>query len=448
MATSVLLTYSAESGQAINAGRFAGGRLSSAVGLADALPGGGLSSAPSVLSGGVTLADATLAGGLEGFYVPSWALAATARTWIAMPGNTLQSVDPDTSGTAAWKGASGLRGSITAWCGLSFDPTEGVAWSTALGGHSDYYGNGVFKWSINQETPAWSMVLAPSNLGSYTIGSGTASAYSDGRPRSSHSYNAPVYVPGYGPALAGLEGVAPDGSNGSRAVVVFNETTGAATFNAAPGTSGASTGVAACFDPTRGTAGSVWQRWQGTSKIQRWDVATNTWASSASQSAQAWAGQCSLALHPSGAYMLVGQGDNQGGSGAVRQTVAGGWAVFDCAAQTYHTPTFTGAPALGSPNVGGLWPGQCQPVWVPALGCFCAWDNDSSRTSIITITPPASNPTTNAWTLGTLSVDGSNAVTPSAAQAAGTYGRFFWWPDAGGFVLLNDWNETGYFFKV
>lgn len=386
---------------------------------------------------------------------PAWT-DITVGTWVAIPGNTLQAVDPTANpavnpnypAAAPWDNGKSLRGSIAAWCGATINPSLGIVWMTALGGHSDYYGNGVFRWALNRDTPAWTVIRNPSNLASYALTAGTDATYSDGTPRSSHSYNAPVYIPGYGPALAGLEGVVTDGRTGSRAVVIFSETNGAATFGGTPPVSGLSTGVAACFDPTRGTAGSVWQRWQGTSLIQRYDVATDSWASTAGQSIQAWSGQCSLAIHASGDYLLVGNGDNQGLAGAVRQSVTGGWCVFDCAAQSYHFPTFTGAPALNTAQTGGLWPGQCQPVWVPALGCFCAWDNDSSRTSIITITPPATNPKTSSWTVGTLAVDASNAVTPSAAQAAGTYGRFAYWPGAGGFVLLNDWNETGYFFKA
>ncbi len=387
---------------------------------------------------------------------PAWTNI-TSATWIAIPGtSTLQSVDPKDNplvnpsypAAAPWDASGGLRDSITAWCGMCGDSSRGIMFQTAQGGHSNYYGNGVYRLSLNRAEPLWAVIKNPSNLPSYTIASGTDAAYSDGTPRSNHGYNSCVYIPGVGPALAGLEGVAHDGRLGTRAVVTFSEANGVATFGSAPSASGSSTGIAACYDGTRGAQGSVWKRHQGTSIIMRWDVATNTWSNNPSQSPQAWAGSVCLAAHPSGDYLLVGNGDNLGGGGAAQQTIAGGWLVFRCSDETYHTPTFTGAPALNNPQTGGLWPGKCQPVWVPSLGCFCAWDNSTSRTSIITITPPASNPYSNAWTVGTLPVDGSNVVTPSAAASEGTYGRFFYWEPAGGFVVINAWNETGYFYKI
>jgi hypothetical protein len=121
--------------------------------------------------------------------------------------------------------------------------------------------------------------------------------------------------------------------------------------------------------------------------------------------------------------------------------------VFDCTAETWHFPTFSGAPAVNNPGTGGLWPGLCQPTWVPNLGAFCAWDNDTSRTLITTLAPGA-DPRTDAWTVSTLAVDGGNTVTPSAAQGNGTYGRFQYWPAGGGFVLLNAASGPGYFFKL
>jgi hypothetical protein len=59
----------------------------------------------------------------------------------------------------------------------------------------------------------------------------------------------------------------------------------------------------------------------------------------------AWSGQCSLAAHPGGSYLLVGNGDTDQG-----QTVSGGWCVFDPAGTGgtyYHSPTFSGTVSGG-----------------------------------------------------------------------------------------------------
>ena len=375
----------------------------------------------------------TGAPGLPLANVPAWITSQTVNTWGTIPGATLSSADPDPGRTSAWAGASGQVAAITAWNGATHDGV-GRVYLTAQGGHNDYSGNEVYVWDMTSESPTWAMLLAPSDIADYSTGAGTASAYSDGRPRSTHTYNANVWVPGLGPCLAGLPGVATPGTEGTRKTVAFSATTGAATFYSAPTTSGNGTSVAACFDATRGTQGSIWRRQHGTSLIQRWDVAADTWADVGS--VQAWNRQCSLTAHPDGAYLLIGNGDPSGAP-----SVSGGWAVFKCADGTYHYPTFSGTVS------GGLQPGECQPVWVASLGCFGAWDNATDRTRITTLTPGA-DPFTDAWTISYLTVGGSNSVTPSAAQGNGTYGRFVYWEAAGVFVLLNSNTETGYFFKA
>jgi hypothetical protein len=166
--------------------------------------------------------------------------------------------------------------------------------------------------------------------------------------------------------------------------------------------------------------------------MRRYDVAADSWSDVGG--VEALANMCSLAIHPSGDYILLGNGSDDLG-----QTRP--WTVFRCSDGAYLTPTFSGAVS------GGLWPGKAQPVWVPSLGAFCCWDNDTARTLITTVTPGA-DPYTDTWTVSSLSVDGGNAITPSAAQVHGTFGRFAYWPDAGGFVQLNSTAGPGYFFKL
>lgn len=403
--------------------------------------------------GSWAMGDTVLSGSLAGLYVPSWITSATARTWGVLPAaNTLLSVDPEASATynpnypavAPWHGSGGIGTVFSTWNGGCFDQTNGVFWVTAAGGHTDYSGNASYKLALNSEAPAWSMVgVISGQVGepavTYADGNDATGLYSDGRVRSTHTYNAQVYAPGTGPMLASHSAVATGGGFGPRWAIKFNETTGVATTTATSTASGSGTPTAACFDPTRGTSGSIWRRWGGTSVMQRYDIAANTWVNVGS--AQAWNGECSLTYLPTFDCILIGNGAD--GS----QSITGGWCVFDCAAGTYHTPTFTGAPALGVAGTGGMWPGACQPVWVESLGAACAWDNATSTTLITTLTP-GTNPRTDAWTVGTLSVSGSNAVTPTAARTTGTYGRFMYWPTAGVFVLLNEHNAAGYFFKV
>lgn len=362
-----------------------------------------------------------------------WVSQVASQTWATIPGTALSAADPDPGRTEAWAGSGGQAAIVTAWGSAWLDPATGLQYCWG-GGHSNYYGNELYVRDLSAASPAWSRVSDPSDLASYSNATGTATEYSDGRIRSSHCYNALVWVPGVGPVMAGLSSRATDGGHGSSAIFTFNTSTGAATASSTATNSGSGTGVAACYDSTRGTSGSIWMRRVGTSYIQRHDIAADTRSNVGSQ--QAWSGQCSLAAHPSGDYLLVGNGDADQG-----QTVSGGWCVFNCATGSYSTPTFSGSVS------GGLWPGWCQPVWVESLGCFCAWDNDTDRTRITTLTP-GTDPFTDTWTISYLTVSGSNAVTPSAAATQGTYGRFAYWEQAGGFVVFNSASETGYFYKI
>lgn len=372
-----------------------------------------------------------------GYSGAQWWETPTARTWVTIPGAALSAADPDPGRTAAWSGSGGQASIVSAWGSSWLDPATGMQYITG-GGHSNYYGNEFYSRNLAVASPSWTRVSEPSNLGTpastnYGMGVGTGTHYSDGRLRSTHAYSAMVWAPGTGPVMAGLSSRTTDGGNGSMALVTFDTADGSATLSSTATSSGSGTPVAACYDATRGTAGSIWIRRNGTSSMLRHDIAADTRATVGS--AQEWVGGCSLAAHPSGDYLLIGQGDQNG------QTISGGWCVLDCTTGTYYTPTFSGTVS------GGLWPGESQPVWVAALGCFCAWDNDTVRDRITTLTPGA-NPLTDTWTISYLSVDGANAVTPSAAQANGTFGRFGYWEQAGGFVLMNANNETGYFFKV
>ena len=77
-----------------------------------------------------------------------------------------------------------------------------------------------------------------------------------------------------------------------------------------------------------------------------------------------------------------------------------------------------------------------------------AWNNSSLTTQISVFTPPASNPATSAWTASVLSVDGSNAVTPTTGTSTGTHGRFAYSPTLKGCVLLNGTTQSLYFFAT
>jgi hypothetical protein len=249
--------------------------------------------------------------------------------------------------------------------------------------------------------------------------------YSDGRRRAIHSYNKPVYVPGLGPCIATQGNTSWTAGGGTNDFLILNEATGEMTAGAANPEPATSSGSGSCYDPSRH---AVWYKGAATGSFVKYDVDGDSWATVGSASSSS--NYSSLCYLPDDDCILWGN-----------DFLTQKYAVFDCATGTLYTPTFSGTPA------GSLRQGHSQPRWVPELGAACAWDNSTDTTAITRFTPGA-NPRTDPWSIDTLSVDGANAVTPSARAAAGTYGRFIYATNLGGFVLFNSTSGPIYFFKV
>lgn len=375
----------------------------------------------------------------------TWIQTAGVGEWGVIPGNTASAVNPDNDPTAnpnypaaaPWRVTGGHSGLMAAWCGMCFDQAGGVAWVPNGEGHNDGWSNAIYKWQLDQATPAWVRVKNPSVVANYADGAVASGVYSDGRPRALHTYNYTEYIPGYGPAVCNEIALANTGGSGPGRLYLIDEVTGDHTFRAASTPAGGS-GAATCYDSTRGV---VWMRVNGTQPMRYWTPATNTWTSVGATIA--WAGASSLCYMPDTDCILIGNGENELG-----QTVSGGWCVFDCSTGAYYYPTFTGAPALNVAQSGGLWPGKCQPAWDSVRRCAYAWDQDSGSTTSILRLTPGTNPRSDAWTLDVVTVAPTNTVTPSAAQATGTYGRAFYWAAKQVFIVVNDVAQNGYFFRI
>lgn len=372
--------------------------------------------------------------------LPAWRTAMTAFTWAEIPtSNTLSAlnpennaaINPDYPSSPEWKAVSGQQAIITAWCGACYDRDDDKMWWPLQGGHNDYAGNEPYCIALNDDAPTFELVRWPSgaigNLLTTNDGNESTGLYSDGQPRAVHSYNKAVFVPGVGPFIAVQGNCSWTAAAGTSKTVAVDPDTGLGTLLASNSDVGTGSGGGACFDPTRGTQGSIWWRGAGTDKFCRYDVAANTWAAVGSTFAAS--GYTNLAHHPDDDYILYGCGSSSF------------WKVFDCASGTLYSPTFTGTVS------GSMRFGYTQMQWVPALGAFCGWDNSSDKTRITTLTPGA-NPLTDGWTISYITVDGANAVTPSDRQTNGTYGRFQFSPNLNGFVLINSTSGPLYFFAL
>lgn len=396
-------------------------------------------------------------------YTPSWIAAQALNTWGTIPtSNTLASLNPDNDpainpnypSAAPWRNTGNWATIATAWCGMAFDPVTGRGYWVDAGGHNDQHANGVLMLDLNRDAPLFSWLRKPSGaIGQPTITSGEWSQspqvaeFSDGRPRARHTVNMTFYWPGIGPGNITEILLSPSGGyeSGRLKPYIISEATGERTYLGANKLNEPSGGwCASCYDPIRNV---VWKRpTSSNTPFSKWGgPSDDTWTNVGSSID--FSGSVSLCHIPGHDVILVGNGGNDAGS---NQTIVGGWAVFDPATGTMYYPTFTGAPAT-APNgdASGLWPGICQPRWAASLGAALAWDMDSGHTTkILKISPPASgDPRTTAWTLSYLTVDGANAVTPSAAAATGTYGKFWVWDTHKVCGVLNAASEGGFFFR-
>lgn len=393
--------------------------------------------------------------------VPAWITARTLNTWGEIPtANTLASLNPDNDplvnpvypSAPPWRSTGNWNTITSAWNGMAWDESTATGWWVDAGGHNDQHANGVIKLDLNKDVPDYVRVRKPSGaVGMATIGAGEwnqtpqVAEFSDGRPRARHTVNMTFYWPGVGPGNITEILLSPSGGFefGRLRPYIISESTGERVYLGANKNNEPSGGwCASCYDPVRNvvwkmptSANVPFSKWGGPSNDVWTDVGT----------AHYFAGSVSMTYIPGHDVILVGNGGNDAGN---NQTIVGGWAVFDPSTGTLHTPTFTGAP-LTAPNgdASGLWPGIVQPRWAASLNAVLAWDMDSGHTTkILRLTPPA-DPRTGTWVIDYLPLSGANTVTPAAAPAAGTYGKFFVWDDMRICGVITSATHGGYFFK-
>lgn len=370
------------------------------------------------------------AGGL-----PSWRRAMAAQTWAVVPmANTLASINPSNNpainpnypSAPEWTAYGNQSMIVLAWCGASNDDSRvRIAFA---GGHTDWAGNECYDVELNAEAPRWMLTRWPSgsigNLLTTNDSQEASGLYADGQPRSTHTYNKPLFVPGFGHVLAEQGSTAWGGQSGTHRLVRI-AANGTGTLMADNPNAGAGSAGGAAYDSSRH---AVWFRGNGTSKFCRYNVSGDSWAPVGSDFPVSVT--TALAYHPPSDTLLW-----------ANDSLPNKWAVFDCATGILYQPTFSGAVS------GGMTPGRGQMHWVPALGAFVCWDNSTTTTLITRLTPPA-NPRTGTWVIDALPVAGGNAVTPSAKAVNGTYGRFFYSPTLRGCGVFNSVAGSMYFYAL
>ncbi len=368
---------------------------------------------------------------------PLWRRNILPNTWGVVTTHALTDVDPakdplinpNTYPFSPWRGTSGQPAIFEAWGGACWDESRRELWIPIGGGHSNYAGNESYKAELGLDSPIWRLLNRPSgaigNLITLDDGQESSGIYSDGAPRSIHSYGSIVFVPSVGALSCGNSSVYRVVGGPSRTWQlgrVNNRWISREEW--LPPYSGSVN--SACYDSLRHR---VWARsgnvnlYLGYLDVNSWDWhLTGMYDSNASTQRMVYIPEFDAIINMS--YLGFRAYTNLDNS----------------------SPTRTDISISGSPPSGWTYRSDCGTgmAWDGEKLLF--WNNESNTTAIGTLTP--SSGATGSWTWGQLYVDPSNAVTPSIYQYNGTYGRFDYSPSLGGCFLVNSNTGPIYFFAM
>lgn len=209
-----------------------------------------------------------------GATLPAWLSSVTPGDLVELTGTRLSTVAYAHGGDAV-----GYQTAvINAWCGAGFDESTGKAFSWG-GGHGDYNGNEAYYCDFSLATPAVGVFSLPS---ASLPATNSSSAYSDGKPASSHTYDL-IHVDPIRRKLflLGLGGVFNTGSEAAdvRALDLDTQTwndTGTDSYPSVPLNSGQAytQGACACWDATRQ---GFWVKQVQTGTLRFFNPAARTW---------------------------------------------------------------------------------------------------------------------------------------------------------------------------
>lgn len=322
--------------------------------------------------------------------------------WFSAPASRLDAVKPDPLPV----GNSGIASVMSAWSGGGFDTKRDrlVVWG---GGHGDYSGNEVYVFSL--DSLKWIRASDPSTDVGGVENSGK---YPDGNPRARHTYNYVLYVPAID-RFCTLGGAAlyPSGQTGSDVLFCFDFAARKWEDRGTVQTTGI--GSLSGYDATTGT---VWSQAAGNNgAFASWDAAGNIWKGHGSY--DGWLDYNYTAAVGLGKFVAVGKGKVL---------------VWDLAkpGDPVTSMLTTGDTAILAASCPGF-------VFDPKAGLFVAWAGGKDVYAL--------DLAAKKWTR--LAVASTNTVTPTAAEANGTYGRFQYSPSSDVFVGVNAVDQNVFIFK-
>jgi hypothetical protein len=351
--------------------------------------------------------------------MPLWRRRMAPLTWVEVGSNTINAdpaVNPALDATInpnfyasdprpPWARLNHLATMLGGWCGGAWNEWTGVFWVFG-GGHAGYLGNEGYSIDLTSDAPAWRRRGYPTGSIQQPLANlqvnGTQDRLPDGRPHSVHTYGLLTALPN-GDVL-----LAPGGFNWSagtaNAAFYFRDAADDWDRTAqipAHVNVGNTPNGAAVYDPLRN---KVWHIALGA--LYSYDLSAGTSTRNyvaAVGGSQYW----SIVRDPVHDLLLM-FANSPGGDGNPGKSIF----IVDPA---------NPAAKWNAMNIVGESPWGLQGVaYDEANNRVLVWDKDGS---IKTITPPAVNPKTGVWTLGTLSVS-TATVQPSAQMPLGTYHRF------------------------
>lgn len=371
----------------------------------------------------------------DDFVVPGWRKSMAPRTWTEIPTTNRLSdinpandpaINPNYPRDPEWYAQGGFSRVMSAWCGAAFNQRDCVLGIPLAGGHADYAGNEPYDICLADENPTWRMLRPPTGALPDAIltndgndGAGHNSRYADGRIRSTHTYSTLVHVPGIGWGITMIGAPSWSGTNPRGNPVLIDEHSGEM-IRLGADNNVISTGNG-CYDPVRHC---FWVQETGGFRIERYDIATDTWDAGPNFSVASKRVQ--LCYLDGEDLIFVRRG-------------SGTWAIFDPATRTLTTINSTGSGILDASAE------DAQPAWCEYDRSIYLWDNATDTDKLTRITPGA-DLKTDTWTVSTVTPDAGNRVIPTPKTGRGTYGRFGYSKRLDGFYLINRVDEPIYFF--
>lgn len=320
-------------------------------------------------------------------------------------------------------GTEGFIGVCDDWCGAAFDKDNDrlYVWG---GGHQAYGGNEVLSIGIADASPAYRLERPPT--GSIGYGQGiiladqqeSAHIYSNGDPRSGHSYDLLAWASGKLYAVSTACFANPSGRENTTAQKLFAFTPSA---SPGPGSYGTWAHVATLPSATTGVSWNSCTMYYDetrTSIVVRshtnaytWNINTGLWTTSASLTAtdQEMRSVRIPSLDVTVTFNYV-------------QTAK--FTVYSPSTNSDGNPGATGtAPSVSIADVEYYATAE----WVPELGAIVCWIE--AGTGFHLLTPPVTgNLLTTPWAWSRLEASAANSVTPDAHNTNGDFGRFFYSP--------------------